>query len=537
MKKVFANNISSAHQSAVNRRRRMIIQYDAMDPNSLLGTNFEQWLKFRFQYPDDAGSQVDSIIWDVGWGNSAIYPSQVLPANQNKDFGLWRKAGIDFVGRLVEETHQRGLEAIWNHRISEVDISPELGLEMKKRFSVKAKHPDWLLQTWWWQGLWDLTSPGLRAYKVQIIRELAESYDFDGFQIDFSRHVPCLPAGRQWELRDHATQLMRQVRQMLQEVAVKKGKPILLSAKVPETLEGCRVDGFDIAIWAKENLVDFLSLGSRTLDVDVKGYRKMVAGQNIKLYPCLDDHHASDGYKFPPIEVFRGVFSNWLAQGADGVETFNWSNADAVLCKRLKVPAGPKSHRQAYLECGEKKTMAGKDKIFVVERRGGYPWAEGYFNQNLQSPLPAKLANNGRPLTLNIYASESPSSQKDKMAKVSLRLVLFGAFREDEIEANLNGQMLKSGQRDFAWKDGQIFSPNPQPESGRYEIYPIDPNQKLLRMEFHVPAKLLKADNNKVTVRVTKRGIYPLCQNVQVEKAEIHVRYALVSKASTMSVR
>jgi hypothetical protein len=522
MKKV---KLSPVHQAAVNRKRRIIVQNDTGHP-SLLGSDIEQWLKFQFHYVDDSGSQVDSIIWDAACGNSAVYPSKVLPALNAECLKRWQKAGIDFVGRLVDETHKRGLEAFWDHRISEVDFVLMKGLEMKERFSVKAKHPDWLLKTWWWQGLWDLSSPGLRQYKVDILRELAESYDFDGFQIDFSRHLPCLPAGRQWELREHATQFMRQVRQMLQEVAAQKGNPILLSAKVPETLEGCRVDGFDVEVWSKENLVDFFSIGSRTMDVDLEGYRKITAGRNIKLYPCFDDHHATDGYKFPPIEVFRGVFGNWLEQGADGVETFNWSSADKAFCDRLKVLAGPKSHRQAYLECGEKKTMAGKDKIFCVERRGGYPWGDGYFTQNMQSPLPAILANDGKEAAFKVYSYESLSGQKGKTAKVSLRLILFGAFRTDEIEAGLNGQTLTLVRRDFSWKDGQIFSPNPQPESGSFGIYPIEPNQKLLRMECDVPAKLLRAGENKVAVRVAKRGIYPVCQNIQVEKVEIHVRYS-----------
>ncbi|MFA5205719.1 MAG: hypothetical protein WC708_15085 [Lentisphaeria bacterium] len=520
-----ASELSPAHRAAVNRRRRILIQYDAMDPNTLLGTDFAAWLKFRFHYLDDPGSQADSIIWDVGWGNCAVYPSRVLPPNPNRAFGRWWEAGIDFVGRLVDETHQRGLEAFWNHRISEVDIRPELGLEMRERFSVKAEHPDWVLKTWWWQGLWNLASPGLRAYKVAILRELAEQYDFDGFQIDFSRHLPCLPVGRQWALRGHVTRFLRQVRRMLQDVAGRRGRPILLAAKVPETLDACRADGFDIAAWAGENLVDFLSLGSRTMAVDVAGYRRLVTGRNIKLYPCLDDHHATDGYRFPPIEVFRGIFGNWLAQGADGVETFNWSSTDPATCRRLKVPAGPKSQRQAYRECGDLKTMAGKRKTFCVERRGGYPWGEGEFGQNKHSPLPALLANDGREALFTVYCHDVPGRRRCKTANVLLRLVLFGALRTDDIAAELNGHPLVVARRDFTWKDGQIFSPQPQPDSGMdMDAYPIDPQQRLLRLDLTVPAKVLRAGDNRVAIRVAGRGIYPVCQNIQLEKVEIQMR-------------
>ena len=63
--------------------------------------------------------------------------------------------------------------------------------------------------------MWNLAAEGLREYQVAILRELMTRYDLDGVQIDFSRHVPCLPAGRQWELREHVTGFMRMVRGML----------------------------------------------------------------------------------------------------------------------------------------------------------------------------------------------------------------------------------------------------------------------------------------------------------------------------------
>ena len=107
---------------------------------------------------------------------------------------------------------------------------------------VKQAHPDWLLRCWWWQGLWNLASPAFRRHKIAVLRELAEQYEWDGFEIDFARHTPFLPPGRQWELRGHATAFVRGVREMLLVVAAARpgGAPILLAAKVPEDLAGCR---------------------------------------------------------------------------------------------------------------------------------------------------------------------------------------------------------------------------------------------------------------------------------------------------------
>jgi hypothetical protein len=510
-----------AHLQALGRQRRILIQNDAAEPQTMLGMDIRAWLAYHFDYLDEPGHQVDTVFWDVGEGNYAVYPSRVCLPTPSPALRRWLDAGSDWVRILVEESHKRGLEAFWNHRISEVEYLSQKGLEMTELFPAKAEHPDWVVKTWWWQGMWNLAAPGLREYKVRILRELAENYEFDGFQIDFSRHVPCLPVGRQWELREHVTTFMRGVRTMLLDVAGARGRPILLSAKVPETLEGCRADGFDVETWALEHLVDLFSLGSRCMTVDVEAFRRITQGTPIRLYPCHDDHHATDGYKFPPLEVFRGIFGNWLQQGADGVETFNWS------CARLEVReklgnglAGPASHRQAYHECGTPETMNGKDKIFAVERRGGYPWAEGYFNQNLTAPLPAALAYDGQPTVLTIRNCDDLTQAH---VAVTLRIILFAAVEGDQLGVEFNGTSLAHGRYDFAWKDGQIFSPRPQPPSGR-DDYPIDPEQKLLRLEHAVAPAWCRVGQNHVSIRVISQA--PHCvREIHVEKVELHLNY------------
>jgi hypothetical protein len=514
--------LSPSHQDAVNRRRRIIVQYDAADRN-MTGMDFKTWLEFRFDYIDESGTQIDSLWWDISLGNDAVYPSKVLRPDIDPGIRKLQAAGIDWVKVLVEECHKRGKETFWNARISEVENDTQ-GLEMKNLFPEKAAHPDWVIKTWWWQGMWNLASPGLREYKLSILRELAENYEFDGFQIDFARHVPCLPVGRQWELRENVTEFVRMVRRMLLEVEAKRGRPILLSTKVPENLEGCRIDGFDVETWAKENLVDMFTLGSRTMDVDVEAFRGITAGKNIKLYPCFDDHHATDGYRYPPIEVFRGIYGNWWQQGADGVETFNWSNASPECCARFGAEPGPLSQRQAYHEVGSPETLKDKDKTYVVERRGGYPWAEGYFNQNLTSPLPAVLAYDGRPARLTVRVADNLVKDREKIRDVTLNVTLFGAVPGDRIEIEWNGSVLENAAFDFDWKDGQIFSPKPQRISGGDGKFPIDPDQKLLRISLPVLPERCRQGKNDVGIRIVKQTPY-CCREIQVEKIELHTRY------------
>ena len=76
--------------------------------------------------------------------------------------------------------------------------------------------------------------------------------------------------------------------------------------------------------------------------------------------------------------------------------------------------------------------------------------------------------------------------------------------------------------RDAEWKDSQIFSPRPQPTSG-YKPRPINPQQRLLRLDSGVPIKAWKLGVNEVEVRVSSEK-----SAVQIEKMEAHVKYHLV---------
>ncbi len=521
--------LSREHQEAVNRRRRIVVQYDAF---SEFGADFNEWLAYRFNDADAPGTQIDSLWWDIGPLGYAFYPSTVLEPFRHPGLQKWRDQGIDWVGRLIAETRRRNLEVFWNHRISEVDVAPagEGAAWDGWTHPIKKAHPDWLIKTWWKQGLWNLAAPGLREYTVRVLRELVERYPLDGIQIDFARHVPCLPPGHQWELRDHVTEFMHMVRTMLLDVAGKQKRPILLAAKVPQNLKGCRIDGFDVEAWAREGLVDIFTLGSRTMEVDVAAFRRITMGRNIKLQPCFDDHHTTDAYQYGSIEFLRGVFGNWHQQGADSVYTFNWSNAVPEVCRKVGATPGPASHRQAYLEVGSPETLRFKDKVFAVDRRGGYPWAEGYFNRNDDAQLPATLTREGPAASIRLAIGDNVRSTVDHIRQLTLRLVLHGISGADGIEVRLNGVPLRHATADPTWKDKLIFTPRPQPASGGADHIKVNPDQRLLRLDYPVDPRLCHLGPNQADVCLTRGTGGQAASSAQLEKLEVHVQYAPVRK-------
>jgi hypothetical protein len=524
--------LPAAHREAVRQRKvRIAVQHDV---HSLVAAEFPRrhpgqnlaFTRFRdavFAYADEPGSQIDAIWWDIsGILVGATYPSEVLPPVELPQLKQWLAEGTDWVTELVQESRRRKLEVFWNHRISDVDGRAEGGKEMTRLHPLKAAHPDWVTKSsFWWQGMWNLEAAGLRAHKVAIIRELATKYDFDGFQIDFSRHIPCLPVGRQWELRDHVTQFLRATREALLEVAQKRGRPILLAVKIPETLAGCRADGFDVESWAQQRLVDIMTLGSRTMDVHLEEFRAAV-GPDIRLQPCFDDHHTTDGYHHAPIEYLRGVFTNHWQRGADSVVTFNWSFAPPEISHPLGMTMVPESHRRAYHEVGVLNNLARKNKAFAVERRSGYPWADGYFNRNDTAPLPAQFSVQVPEYEFNVQVGDSPQAP----VQITVQCVFYGAGADDAFEVRWNGRLLKVAARDPKWQDLQIFAPLPPSKSGSNWALAgkVSPERKLLRLDFAVPVDVLRQGRNAVSVRAGA-GTLSRTTHPSLEKLEAHLNY------------
>ena len=463
--------LSDAHIAAVNKPRRIVVNNDVGYPLESFDVTPEQWIKARFSLFDEPGSQVDSISWCLDEGNAACYPSKVLPMVMYPGLKKWLDAGFDVAGEMAEETHKRGLEAFWEYRLNGADREDDL--KAVARLPMKEKHPDWLLkESWWGPGLWDFAVPGVRDYKVKILREVAENYDYDGLTIDFGRHPPALPVGEQWTHRDAMTEFIAGLRAMLQEVAAQRGRPFLLAVRVAGTPAGCHYDGLDIETWVRRNLVDFIIPGVRSTAPDVIGFRRLVSGTHIKLYPCIDDIHSTGGYFHPPIEFLRGLAANWWHQGADGFLTFNFSNESPDMAPLLGMkPFAP--HQQAYHEIGDPKAIRFKDKMFVLQRRYGSGWDvlpsgwgvlpdptkhlwDFYQNMNCEAPLPLPLPGDGSPAIESIYIADDVAGHGARVERAELRVQLSGVAAADVIEGKFNGVMLAPAP---AEEDGwRVFS-------------------------------------------------------------------------------
>ena len=81
-----AVKLSEEHIAAVNRRRSTVVNQDAAPdypPFITGGIELDQIIAYAFSFFGAGDHHIDSIFWSFGEGDSAIYPSKVLPT---KDF-------------------------------------------------------------------------------------------------------------------------------------------------------------------------------------------------------------------------------------------------------------------------------------------------------------------------------------------------------------------------------------------------------------------------------------------------------------------
>ena len=557
--------LSARHIAAVNRPRRIAVNHpaDGLDYAVKAGIRIQDLMQYELAFADENGSQIDAQWWCL----DDLFPMKARPSVDKLDFPLrpaeriqkrfveapampgevedrapvfkkWADDGINIAKVYLEETKNRGLECFYSYRITSDDIDENRALA--------ETHPEWLIEDEFSSKHWDFTVPEVRDFKLAILRELAEDYDFDGLEIDFARGPLLTPPAHQWENREAVTEFMRDVRATTLEVEQRCGRPFLLAARVPDNLLGCHFDGLDIETWVGEHLVDIFVLGVRSLELEIEEFRYLIGDKSIKLLATLDDHHTSDGYSWPGIEVMRGVAANWWQQRIDGIQTFNWGVAPPEVAARLGfwvaqayidgAPTIP-VYQQAYHELGSPETLKHKDKRFVVQRRGsggsgGAPvdnWSTPRFvyqNTNMFGQLPAPLDNAGKvDLLLKLRVGDDVAADAGWIKAITLSILLSDPATEDLApEETIDRAMIT----DF-WSVPKLF--NSPPRKGIEERIEVRLNNALLArpvvekgwLVFRPHPRQFAVGKNLVGIVAKGRDLHD--PQMTVEKVEVRVEY------------
>ncbi|MBI3987482.1 MAG: family 10 glycosylhydrolase [Lentisphaerae bacterium] len=408
------------------------------------------------------GSQVDSIFYCDGVFNSYTHTSDETELRGRGDV-----RGVDWAWELAEQGHdalaimadfgrRHGIEVFWSMRMNDTHDSQAKALLCK----WKQEHPDYLMgkkgDSFPKAGRWSAVNYGLpevREKVFRIFRDVCTRFDVDGIELDFFRHPVCFKPQLIGEPVTQAhcdmmTGLLQRVRRMADAVAAKRGRPLLIAVRVPDSAGYCKAMGLDIERWLADGLIDLMVV---TCYFQLNAWEESVQlGHNygVPVYPALSESRIAGeaGKVRNSLEAYRARAMNVWHSGADGVYLFNCDNPRTPLWRELGDPAA----------------LEKLDKVYAVSFQGvnGYSdpewWLAGggkFAGLPRLSPDSPLAFTPGGKKTVTLTVGEHV-----RQAELKLRLHLVKATHGAALTVTLNDRALGNGTLADDWLE---FRPDP----------------------------------------------------------------------------
>ena len=337
---------------------------------------------------------------------------------------------------------RRGVDpfAVWMKEFRNAGIHPWISMRMndvhgafdEKYFLHDAfwrKNPQYRTGEYRWAGNWgdrtlDYGRREVFDYQMALAEELMERYDMDGLELDWMRTPPHFRPGFDEQGIAVLTEFTRLVRQKLDAWEKKRGHGIRLSARVPHSPEDALGLGMDAASWAREGLIDWLTVSpyfsATSHDVPVRVWKQLLRGTGVTLAVCTDVPVAA----YPGAKQLqqtsvtaRGQAESMLWQGADVVYLFNhYDNAFTI--------SDLENYRDMLCQVGQLYTLRGLRRRHIISYRDcvGRGMALG-------SLLPARLPGKGASFDARLCLGD--------VTGVTQARVVFGG--EGDVRVRVNG--------------------------------------------------------------------------------------------------
>ncbi len=534
-----------------------------------------------------SAEELAALIQRVANTQVTTYAIKVVEYD-NKNYYVGNKAGIDWttidfesygaaayakMARFLRELDNEGRPAFQIY----VDSCREMGIECIAAFRMNdwhgrlpltaenagiksanislwlKEHPQYALQepvTGEALQLADYSHAAVREYRLAVLKEIMEDFDFDGVELDFMR-TPILFAPDRFiasygyigkerfpELSPILTDFVCEVREFLDDLARRKGKESMcLGLRVPETPEITRAVGIDLPAWIRKARVDYIcpsGYHSTHFNIPVEQFKALCEGTDCGVYPSLFPNvsHGPAVLRTSQTEVYAAAAANYYAGGAEGVSFYNHFHPaiDRV---------GLSFNTEALTVTGSAQSVANfkKHHFYIV-----------YSVEPPQWPDVAKLgfcgyrgthvSNYGRSIFYFKFPYDLASADR-RLER--LRFKVFDAAPGDELRVDLNGVPVPSttqwrqrrmrgnilADSRFGWESGrdiELLAGEPISEADKSKILNIlatpysrrsevaDPEQgsgrhvfMLVEVQMPESATALRRGNNALGVKVTKR--------------------------------
>jgi len=435
---VTIDELKAMRHEAAHKARRIMYDNDGNEPVYYLEkADADELIDKRTRAV--VGTQVDTIVyctWSSGFSmfthNTKV--GQIFTCTEpepggKKGFSLNKtqdfiEQGTDPLEIIVDFCKKNDIEVFWSMRMNDCHDAWGAWYSPLMFPQIKKDHPEWLMGTEEKRpvnGTWsavDYGQPEIRDLAFKFFEEVCNNYDIDGLQMDFFRHLNYFRPHAEGGVcgqpeRDMMTDLIRRIRVMADEVGAKRGRPILISVRVPDSLELCKDVGFDIEHWMKEDLIDILTVsGYFRLNPWEKSV-ELAHKYNVPVYPVLSESRVREEEAKrvrASLEAYRGRAMNAWHAGAEGIYMFNFFNPEAP----------------HWSELGSPETLAPLDKVYTTGARGygnlsfWYEGGEKFTNRDIVNPGYPRTLTAEQPVSVAMPVGEDVPAHPP--VEVTLRL-------------------------------------------------------------------------------------------------------------------
>ena len=298
----------------------------------------------------------------------------------------------------------------------------------------------------------DFTHREVRERMKGFVRQFVDNYDVDGIEYDFNRHFILFKSVAEGGVASEdekalMTELMRDLRKITEAAGRKRGKPIVVCMRAPDSVGYDNACGIDLERWFAERLVD-VWIGAGYFHLNPWEDSVALARKHgIRFYASIDESRIEGKAKaanapFIPGRTGRAAyaarFAEAMAAGADGVYVFNLE--------------GPHLNNIAQIDGAHSE---GENKLYFVRFRGtgGYrpeSWLKdgGRFDNlpNIDPGLPKDQMTTHKPgerYSFNLTVGDN-LAVVNPPPRITVK-ALTNLKAGDEIGLSVNGQKLEAG--------------------------------------------------------------------------------------------
>ncbi len=460
--KVSPRKIKKLRHEAAARQRRIVFHSDGM---TMHPSKVKLEGSTRCKFPFLPGTKTDACTY------SLIHQFPVVRLYRSKVGQEWPKDAIeqlygdgpDGLDIYIDFCRKNGYESFWAMRTNDThdaDGDPN-GLERWKSNPWKQNHLELLVGTrekrppyarW---SAYDYAQPAVRDKVYNLVAEVCENYEVDGIFLDFFRHPPTFKStawgndATQAEC-DMLTNLLRRLLIMRDKMGARRGRPILLAVRTPDSAAFSKALGQDIETWMRRGLVDIWIAGGYYRMQDWEKSVEMAHKYKVPIWASIDDSRITERKDRNSLEIYRARVMNAWRAGVDAVFLFNF----------FYEPDHPQF--KVLHEGGSAEQLAETDKTYVLEPRN-VKRLFNYFFKNAQQRFldrpkvftpndPITLtANNPLVVSLRVGDDVGLAHAKGSLREVTLGVQTGPGAELDALRVNLNKTRLKNPIRDGDW--------------------------------------------------------------------------------------